>query len=85
MVVGLKESLEGPSCQSCPLPTPSIYHIPPLSAWSIRGLPALLEGGGPVSSTQQERHPTKLEVAKLPLAPEGRKVLSSGGMTHGDR
>lgn len=28
MVVGLKESLEGPSCQSCPLPAASIYHIP---------------------------------------------------------
>lgn len=83
MVAGLKESLEGPSCQSCPLPTPSIYHIPPPSAWSIRGLPALLEGGGPSSSTQQERH--ELEVPKLPLAPEGRKMLSSGGMTHGDR
>lgn len=62
MAVGLKENLEGPSCQSCPLPTPSIYHIPTLSAHSrtacsIYGLlarerEATTLGGGPVSSPQ---------------------------------
>lgn len=41
--------------------------------------------GGPVSSPQQERHRTKMETQKLPLAPEGRKMPRSERMTRGDK
>lgn len=57
MVFRLKEVLEGPSCQLCPLPAPSIYFLPTLTAlgctvYSGRGLMARgreLALGGPAS------------------------------------
>lgn len=88
MAVGLKEIREGPSCLSCSLPTPAIYHIPTLSACSIRGLLARERrplGGGRSELTTAGGASNKVEVQKLPLAPEGRKMLRSGGMAHGGR
>lgn len=53
------------------LPHPSSFSL--VDPW-LTGAPGGW-GSSQLHPLQQERHPTKLEVAKLPLAPEGRKVL----------
>lgn len=67
---GLKEILEGPSCQPRPLPTPSIYPIPTLAAL-IRTTLSILG----LLARERERIPLGVQSARRSVRSHGQRTM----------